>query len=641
MRDPRNPFRMRASEFIAPDTTFLRLFGPGVLELIPREDTIPRLEIFRSAPGGGKTSILRVFTPSSLVNLQANRLNVEYRDLYAKMKELGAVDENGPQLLGIMLSCAKNYATLEDLQWDAHHKQRLFFAFLNCRVLLSAMRAALQLHNLEYPKQLSRLTMTGDPDVLAELKLPANGDCTEIFEWARGIEVEISRVLDSLDPQPPSAPGHAELSSIQLLKPTQILLDGKQVALRVLVMFDDVHKLASSQRHILGRALSGRRESASKWLAERLDALSSDEILEFGSIHGRDYGDVALTLEKHWRTHTKRFEKTVRAIADKRVREAQQVEIDSFESCVQSSLETPDMRAELEEAAAAVEQHVRKRWGGKERFQEWLSTTSTFEGTAYERAVEWQTVDILIARESRKAQLAFEFALSPEELHNRDSSAVRAAAELFLTNRFRLPYYFGFSKLASLASSNIEQFLATAGELFAESSSAAILKRPYQLSGQRQHDILKRTAKKWWEDEVLRSLPLRAEVRRFVESVGRFARWQTYRPNAPYAPGVTGISITMAERDQLCDQEFLSGRRDLKRLAEVIGICLAHNILEAELDRSQGYDRRMLLYLNRLLCCHFNLPLQYGGWRARRPEELTRWMIDGFRSPTSDEERLI
>ena len=32
MRDPRNPFRMRASEQIASDTTFLRLFGSGVLD---------------------------------------------------------------------------------------------------------------------------------------------------------------------------------------------------------------------------------------------------------------------------------------------------------------------------------------------------------------------------------------------------------------------------------------------------------------------------------------------------------------------------------------------------------------------------------------------------------------------------------
>ena len=641
MRDPRNPFRMRASEHIASDTTFLRLFGSGVLDLIPEKNTFSQLQIYRSAPGGGKTSMLRVFTPSSLVNLHASRRSEEHKELYSKMKGLGAVGDSGPQLLGVMLSCGKNYAALDDLLWDAPKKERLFFAFLNCRVLLSAMRSALQLYNLEYPQQLDRLAITGDPDVLADLSLPASGECTAIFEWARKTESDISKVLDSLDPHPAALPGHSDLSSLRLLKPTQILLDGRPVVSRVLVMFDDVHKLATSQRRSLGRALSGLRDSADRWIAERLEALTSEELLEDGAKRGRDYSDVAPTLELYWRKYPNRFERTVQAIADKRVREAKHVEIVSFASCIQSDLETPDMRTQLEEAAAAAEAGIRKKWGATERFREWLATTSASEGTTYERAVAWQTIDILTAREKSKAQLAFEFALSPVELQKRDDSAVRAAAELFLANRFGLPYYFGFSKLASLASSNIEQFLATAGELFEEASSAAILKGPYQLPSQRQHAILKRTAKQWWEEDVLRSLPLQAEVRRFVESVGRFARWQTYRPNAPYAPGVTGISITMAERDQLRDQEFLSGRRDLKRLAEVIGICLAHNILEAELDRSQGYERRMLLYLNRLLCCHFDLPLQYGGWRARKPDELVRWTIDGFRLPDSDEEWLV
>ena len=641
MRDPRNPFRMRASEHIASDTTFLRLFGSGVLDLIPEESTFSQPQIFRSAPGGGKTSMLRVFTPSSLVNLHVSRHSEEHRELYSKLKTLGAVGDTGPQMLGVMLSCGKNYAALDDLTWDGRVKERLFFAFLNCRVLLSAMRSVLQLYNLQYPQQLYRLAITGDPDVLADLGLPANGDGAAIFEWARRTESDISQALDSLDPNPAAPPGHSDLSSLRLLKPTSLLLDDQPVVSRVLVMFDDVHKLASSQRQSLGRALSGLRESADTWIAERLEALTSEELLEVGARHGRDYSDVAPTLESYWRRYPQRFERTVLAIADKRVREAQPVEVDSFASCVQDSIETPDMRTQLEEIASAAELEVRNKWSDTERFREWLDTTGDAVGTAYERAVAWQTMDILITRENRKAQLTFEFALSPEELQKKDDSAVRVAAELFLASRFRLPYYFGFSKLASMASSNIEQFLATAGELFEESNSAAILKRPYQLSGQRQHAILKRTAKQWWEQDVLRSLPLQSEVRSFVEAIGRFSHWETHRPNAPYAPGVTGISITMAERDQLRNEELLAIRSDLKRLAEVIAICLAHNILEAEIDRSQGYERRMLLYLNRLLCCHFDLPLQYGGWRARRPEELARWTIDGFRPPASNEERLV
>ena len=84
-------------------------------------------------------------------------------------------------------------------------------------------------------------------------------------------------------------------------------------------------------------ALSGLRESADMWIAERLEALTSEELLEVGAKHGRDYGEVAPTLEEYWRKYPQRFERTVLAIADKRVREAQPVDIDSFSSCVQSS----------------------------------------------------------------------------------------------------------------------------------------------------------------------------------------------------------------------------------------------------------------------------------------------------------------
>ena len=61
----RNPFLMRASERIESDVNFLRLYSPIVLDsLIEKNsnDTLWNNVIFiRSSPGGGKTSLLRVF----------------------------------------------------------------------------------------------------------------------------------------------------------------------------------------------------------------------------------------------------------------------------------------------------------------------------------------------------------------------------------------------------------------------------------------------------------------------------------------------------------------------------------------------------------------------------------------------------
>jgi hypothetical protein len=89
MKEPRNPFRLRASEHIESDTTFLHLFGPGMLDLLPKERLLDNVRILRSAPGGGKTSLMRLFTPSVLLALHAYRTREECRELYQRMQELG------------------------------------------------------------------------------------------------------------------------------------------------------------------------------------------------------------------------------------------------------------------------------------------------------------------------------------------------------------------------------------------------------------------------------------------------------------------------------------------------------------------------------------------------------------------------
>ena len=80
MREPRNPFRLRRSESIDTETTFLSLFEPGILEVMPTESFWDTVHILRSAAGGGKTSLIRLFTPTTLLSLCANRTNEQSRN---------------------------------------------------------------------------------------------------------------------------------------------------------------------------------------------------------------------------------------------------------------------------------------------------------------------------------------------------------------------------------------------------------------------------------------------------------------------------------------------------------------------------------------------------------------------------------
>ena len=105
MREPRNPFRLRAAEQIESDLSFLRLFGPGMLELLSMQQMWERPQILRSASGGGKTSLLKLFTPSVLLALHANRGHDDIKELYQRLSEFDIVNEDGSQALGVLIPC--------------------------------------------------------------------------------------------------------------------------------------------------------------------------------------------------------------------------------------------------------------------------------------------------------------------------------------------------------------------------------------------------------------------------------------------------------------------------------------------------------------------------------------------------------
>lgn len=628
MRESRNPFRLRAAENIDSELAFLRLFGPGMLDAIAPEDLWDRPLIIRSAAGGGKTTLLKLLTPPVLLSLYENRVLDETKEVFQRLSSLGVVGDGGLLKLGVLLPCTRNYAVLDDLAIEDSRKDRLFFALLSARVVLAALQAGLEFHRLSYPRDLSRITIRASAAPPALVGIGEFVDGKRLNDWAAQLESTVADAIDSFDPWDGSLPTALEpLTTLGLLKPDNLFLDGKPLAYGTMLLLDNVQFLTRRQRSSLYRVLAELRSTVAVWLAERLEALVTDELLGSGTQRGRDY--QILWIEDYWRNKRSRFEKISLNIADRRANASIDIEVGSLAPLLEASLDAADWTSRYEEVVTALEGRVRSDASDQMKFGEWLNLKELESGTIRERAVAWRTLEILVHRERKKVQQGFDFVLPADEFEEKTDSQIRAAAELFLAYEFKLPYYFGPSKLVSLASCNIEQFLWISGDAFEEIVSAALIRKQLRLSAERQHSLLRASSEALWQ-EVPRVARSSDSTFRFLDSVARFCHSMTFLANAPYDPGVTGIAISMEDRDRLLNPTYLEKHPHHRLLANAIADAIANNFLEPNLDYSCKGKRWMVLYLNRLLCPKHWLPLQYGGFKEKSLDELHRWLSGGF-----------
>jgi hypothetical protein len=140
----------------------------------------------------------------------------------------------------------------------------------------------------------------------------------------------------------------------------------------------------------------------------------------------------------------------------------------------------------------------------------------------------------------------------------------------------------------------------------------------------------------------MKDLPRRArngrQALQLLDAIGQFCREETYQPNAPYAPGVTGFALSMGDYNSLYDTENRRARPDVAVWADVLTTALQYNLLLPDMDRPRPSGRVVVLYLNRLICAKYDLPLQYGGFREKRLQDVIAWSTQGFRP--SRQERL-
>lgn len=621
----RNPFKMRASEKIESDANFLKLFSPDVIDILverqKKGELWNDLLFIRSSPGAGKTSLLRVFESQSLNYIFNHKSQDFYKELYNPLKKLGVVDEEGIHLLGVILRCTRNYEILEDINIDEARKKRLFYALINSRIVLATLKGIAELRkDLQFPDDLEKIRFTpevGQEDQIRGLKIPCNGQ--ELFEWASSVEKDVYDVLDSFLPiENLKAVGHNEPFSTSILRPEYLSIDGVQIVDKILFMIDDAHKLSLKQRESYLKYLAENRNHSSIWISERLESLS-----DFRSFVNRDYNE--LNLEDIWHRNPGKFKKVLAKIASKRASISTE-DVTSFQENLIDQIDETELAKDIRKSIEEVESNINSLHQYNSKFNNWYEYITEKKDHDLQTAILYKEAEILMHRNLQKNQLSFEFDLSVDELKSKIDSSLENAARLFISQKTKIPYYYGFDDLSSIATNNIDQFLSFSSELYEVMISKKLLGNEITVSPEKQDKIIRDIAKKKW-NQLSALVPDSKLVKLFLDAMGRHFKSVTYKQTASYAPGINGFAINENSSYKLIEESKWQESEIYNVLRNMIMTCLTYNLLEVREVR-QGLKGQVwqVYFLNRWLCIRYDLPLTYSGWNKFKPEQLMKWV---------------
>jgi hypothetical protein len=584
--------------------------------------------VIQSAPGAGKTSLLRIFSADALVEI--SKRHDELSGLHERMTSLGAIQNNRVRLLGVRLALKRDYQAIDDLRLPPDRALKVFFRLLDAHLVREIVTALREVTPLD---QHQNLRVVPSERGAEDLDRIGGTSIESLLRWSRTAHRETLDKLDSvLPPSLDEMKGHVVPYAVRALSGAKFYAGDIDLELRPLLMFDDSQDLGPAQRGALLSALAERDLDLHRWLAERYQALSSEAVVAGEQPH-RGYTLVRIEDEARQLgdgprrgRRTRGFGRLLLDIADlrasgaltsyadeeRRLRELLDVSVEADESRVVDALNSLDDR--LEDLAA-----------GSPRYEEWLAMAGRQRG--YEGAVLRRVVEILIRRDqNRKQDTLFTVPLTEGDLKERTASGIGETAELFLRREFGLPFYYGLDRLTRLSSQNIEQYIGLSGQLFEEILARVTLDENLVIEPERQDAIAKEVSESMWVDIPRRFAEGRG-IQRLLLNIAAICRADTYRPTAPYPPGATATAISMRDRERLLDPAWRARVDGADELFEALAGAIGQNLLMTELDYSVKNDRWMVLYLNRMLCVRFGLALGLGGIRERPIEELCAWML--------------
>lgn len=612
----RNAFKIRAADAPIIETSqFLQLYCPSLLDQLEHDDLfVPKLIVIRGSPGSGKSSLLRLFEADTLAAIHLRRQQNRDEDLVQRLEHLGILSDSGPNILGIYIHCD---SSLSDIAHVSSNAGQLLNALLDIRIVHSFVKA---IHQLEQNKCLPAT----DNWVLSPLEsgemppaiFSTSYKIDELQEQCLSRERDFSKLLNSFpdDPLPPSIQPHSRLYSLDYLA-QQIHQIPDLSHIIPVVMLDDVQDLYQEQRqHIKDEFI--RRSAIPRWLAVRSqvfgleDLVSTDEATE-----GREYRNIP--LDEIFQQKPGVFPKFAANVILRRLQgtEAlQQLPLADFKNLLMPPDKTvpPDTATKLLTEIHTRLDKLAHLYRGND-----IPISNTAEVTKQDLQ-KMEEFLIVAERKARRVQRT----LFPElDSIEPPDDKTEQAAELFLAKRTGWPYYYGFDKLVQVANSNVDQLLSTFAAVVDRMIYRAELDRDKAINGKDQEAILSRSSEDYYK--VLEQKPRGGAIRQFIDNLGQFCSYVTYKPNAPIAPGVNGFGLT---RNQL-KRAVSSDDLEAMIFREVLTNAVAGNVLSVRVTKQgQKGEEKIVFYLNRILCVKFKLPLSFGGWQPVTTPSLIKMM---------------
>lgn len=622
-----NPFLARAAEDTSSEQSFVRLFSPKVFDKIDANSFISKVHIFRSSPGGGKTTLFRAFSPSVLRAFFHSRSEAEMSDAYRRMEEFGAVGSSGPLLLSTYISCASGYADLPPGASELNHG--LLRALLNARIVLRTLKAIPELVGREADVIFSKIKIEyGD---LAEslVSIPTGLQAQELLEWARNLELLVYKSLDSRKNRRRDLPNHLRIEGIIWLSCVKIFIDGIEIAPRKLLMIDDLHKIRRQQRKLLLTEITELRVDLSVWLAERTSAIG-DDLIAFGIRENREVCEI--NLEELWSSNSGRGQYTSFAqnILDRRFKVQSELPPDSsFRQYISEELFRTGENVEVLLTKIKIDTLSRiDSYRNINRYSNCIKDIDDcLSELTYNNLIKARCLEIYLARDKANRQAEFDFLKLDGELVSENfDSAITAAATLFTSNEHGIPYYYGVDRVCTISSSNPQELLAIGASFYNALVEKVILRRaPILLSPLEQEKLLQRLADKRL-DFMPKNMSHGFLARKFIEAIGKYCKDLTHTETASIAPGVTGFRLSENEISEISSSSGQVSQR-YEILRKILSECVAENLLIMKPSAQSGSrPKGYIFYLNRLLCVKYRLPLQLGGWQPVKPDKLILWV---------------